>query len=126
MKKVFWLFGGLGFVAMGLGLLAVPSQWEGLVLVPISPGHALSILDTIALVPLLIGVVWLYLGLWQRRRRLYESLQSSPQPGSLIVFASGLGLGLLLASAFSSFFWWWTIGAVLYGVMLIVTLILAA
>ena len=31
-------------------------------------------------------------------------------------FASGVGLGLLLGSAFSAFFWWWAIGAVIYGV----------
>jgi hypothetical protein len=39
---------------------------------------------------------------------------------------AGLGLGLLLASAFSAFFWWWAIGAILFGAMLIVATIMAA
>jgi hypothetical protein len=32
----------------------------------------------------------------------------------------GFGLGLLIASAFSTFFWWWAVGAALFGVALIV------
>jgi len=121
-QKVSWVFGGLGLVALGIGLLAAPAQWEGPVLVPISPGHALSVLDTFGVLPILTGMGWLYYGLWQRRQRLYESLQASPQMGSLGVFVAGAGLGLLLASSFSSFFWWWAIGALLFGVMLIVAL----
>jgi hypothetical protein len=100
-------------------------QFEGPVLVPISPGHALSVLDSIALVPLLIGAALLYGGLWQRRRRLIEAVHLSPGMGSVGIFIAGLGLGFLLASAFSSFFWWWAIGAVLFLAMMIVTLIVA-
>ena len=122
MKKVSWLFGSLGSVVLGLGLFAAPAQWEGPVLVPIGPGHALSVLDMIAVVPLFTGVHWLYLGLWQRRQQLDEFLKQSPYISCLGIFIAGLGLGLLVASAFSAFFWWWAIGALLFGVTLIIAL----
>lgn len=95
-------------------------------LVPISPGHGLSMLDMFGVAPILIGTGWLYYGLWQRRQRVFESIQKSPQMGSLGVFITGTGLGLLIASSFSAFFWWWAIGAVLFGIMLIVALKAAA
>jgi hypothetical protein len=125
-QKRLWLIGGSGSVALGLVLLAAPARWEGPVLVPLSPGHALSVLDSVALVPVLFGMGWLYLGLWQRRERLYASLQRSPQAGALAVFVAGLGLGLLVASGLSAFFWWWAIGGLLFALMLIVTLKVAA
>jgi len=125
-RKISWIFGGLGLAALGIAILAAPSRYEGPVLLPISPGHALSVLDTLALVPLLVGTGWLYYGLWQRRQRLYESLQRSPQMGGFAIFIAGTGLGLLVASSYSAFFWWWAIGALLYGVMLIVALKVAA
>ena len=121
-KKASWVFGGLGLVALGIALLAAPSQWEGPVLVPISPGHGLSVLDMAGVAPILFGMGWLYIGLWQRRGRIIESVQQSPQMGSLGIFVAGLGMGLLLASSFSAFFWWYAVGALLFGVMLIVAL----
>lgn len=125
-KNISWRVTGFALVAVGIGLLSAPSQWEGSVLLPISPGHALSVLDTLALAPLLIGTGWLYYGLWKNRQRLFASLQNSPQIGSLAVFIAGTGFGLLVASSYSAFFWWWAIGAFLYGVVLIVALKLAA
>ncbi|NOH03396.1 MAG: hypothetical protein HND47_16245 [Chloroflexi bacterium] len=125
-KKVSWVFVGLCLVTLGVAILAAPSQWEGPVLVPISPGHGLSMLDMFGVAPILIGTGWLYYGLWQRRQRVFESIQKSPQMGSLGVFITGTGLGLLIASSFSAFFWWWAIGAVLFGIMLIVALKAAA
>jgi hypothetical protein len=47
---------------------------EGPIVLPISPGHALSVLDTAALVPLVGGAVWLHAGLVVRRRRLGEAI----------------------------------------------------
>jgi hypothetical protein len=111
-----WPLGGVGLVAIALVLLAAPAHLEGPVLLPISPGHALSVLDSVALLPLLTGLAWLYLGIWLRRHRLYESMSASPGKGTLGVFAAGLGVGLLLASAFSTF-WWWAIGATLFLAM---------
>ncbi len=106
-------------------LLAMPARIEGPVLVPISPGHALSVLDSVALAPLLLGTVSLYGGLWQRRGRLGEFLRLRPGMGGAGLFFAGLGLGLLLASAFSTFFWWWAFGAALFAAMTLAALIVA-
>jgi len=125
-KKGSWIFVGLGLVALGIAILAAPSQWEGPMLVPISPGHGLSMLDMFGVAPILIGTGWLYYGLWQKRQRVFESIQKSPQAGSLGVFIAGLGMGLLIASSFSAFFWWYAVGAFLFGVMLIAALKVAA
>ena len=57
-----WPFADLGLVAVAVALLAAPARFEGPVLVPISPGHALSVLDSVALIPLLTGLAWLYRG----------------------------------------------------------------
>ena len=42
-------------MVIALMMLAAPTAVEGPVLLPISPGHALSVLDAIALLPLLAG-----------------------------------------------------------------------
>ena len=112
-----WPLGGAGLVASAIALLAAPAQFEGPVLVPISPGHALAVLDSIALVPLLTGLAWLYWGIWSRRYGFYDAMHESPGKGSFGMFAAGLGVGLLLASAFSTFWWWWAIGAMLFLAM---------
>lgn len=125
-QKGTWIFIGLGLVALGIAVLAAPSQWEGSVLIPISPGHGLSALDMLGVAPILIGMGWLYFGLWQRRHQLYQSLQRSPKMGGLSVFVAGLGLGLLLASSFSAFFWWWAVGALLFGLMFVTALKVAS
>lgn len=121
-RRVSWIFTGLGFVTLGIAILAAPSRWEGPVLLPISPGHGLSVIDMFGVAPVLIGTGWLYYGLWQRRQRVFEQIRNSPYIGSLGVFAAGTGMGLLVASSFSAFFWWWAVGAVLFGTMLIVAL----
>jgi hypothetical protein len=126
MQKASWIFVGLGFVALGIAVLAAPSHWEGPILVPISPGHGLSLLDMFGVAPILVGMGWLYVGLWQRRHRIFESIQKSPKLGGSGVFVAGLGLGLLLASSFSAFFWWYVIGAFLFSAMLILALKVAA
>jgi hypothetical protein len=123
-RSLSWPYGGLLLVIVAVFLLAAPAQLEGPVLFPISPGHALSVLDSIALIPLLAGMTWLYVGLWRRRKYQLEATQSSPGRSILIVFIGGFGLGLLIASAFSSFFWWWAIGAVLFAAMLIVAIMI--
>ena len=110
-----WPAGALLMVGLGLVLLAAPDAVEGPVLLPISPGHALSRLDAIALVPLLAGSFTLYYGLWRRRERLRTAASQTLGLAAALVFVGGFGLGLLIASAFSVFFWWWAIGAVLFG-----------
>ena len=125
-KATSWPFGGVGLVAIAIALLAAPARVEGPVLIPISPGHALSVLDSVALLPLLTGLAWMYWGMWLRRYRLYETMRTSPGKGTLGVFAAGLGVGLLLASAFSTFWWWWAIGATLFLAMTISAVVVAS
>jgi hypothetical protein len=83
--------------------------------VPVSPGHALSLVDGLGVVPLVAGSAWLHAGLWRRRARLARWAGDRPGAGAAASFAAGLGLGLLAASAFSSFFWWWAVGAVVFA-----------
>ncbi len=125
MRGFAWPFGGLSLVALAMVLLAMPTRIEGPVLVPISPGHALSVLDSIALAPLLLGTVMLYGGLWRRRGRLGEFLRLYPGIGGAGLFFAGLGLGLLVTSAFSTFFWWWAFGAALFAATTLAALIVA-
>lgn len=106
-----WVETGVSLVGVGLLGLLVPGQYEGPVLVPISPGHGLSMVDILALIPLVLGTGIVYWGLWNRRDRLLAASTANPTRWSIGVFVSGFGLGLLLASAFSTFWWWWAIGA---------------
>ena len=120
-----WLLGcGLLFAA-ALALFVVPAGLEGPVLVPISPGHGLSLLDSMALVPLLGGTILLFAGLWRRRKRLDAALNHRTWLARVGVFGAGLGLGLLLASVFP-FFWWWAIGATLFAATVLAAALLAA
>jgi hypothetical protein len=95
------------------------------VLVPISPGHGLSLVDVVALVPLLAGTGLLLGGLWQRRQRLEVALPRRPWSARVGAFVAGLGLGLLVASVFA-FFWWWAIGAALLTATLLAAALVAA
>ena len=127
MKKLLgWPTASLILVGLAILLFAAPIRFEGSVLVPISPGHGLSLLDSIALIPLLTGVFWLYGGLFQRRSRLYESIRLSPGVTAFVLLLGGLGLGFLLASAFSTFWWWWALGAILFGTVTLTAVITAA
>ena len=116
------LFTGLILLVLAIVLLSLPDQIEGPVLIPISPGHALSVLDAVALIPLLCGTVFLQLFLWHRRDALVAQFKRNVPIGILITSAGGFGLGLLVASAFSLFFWWWAIGAGLLLVVLFIVL----
>jgi hypothetical protein len=120
-----WLRGCGSLFALALVLFVVPARFEGPVLVPISPGHGLTLVDVVALVPLLGGVALLFGGLWQRRERLDATLTRRPWLARAGAFGAGLGLGLLVASVFA-FFWWWAIGAGLLTATLLAAAVVAA
>jgi hypothetical protein len=120
-----WLLGCGILFALALMLFVVPAGLEGPVLVPISPGHGLSLVDVVALVPLLAGTGLLAGGLWQRRQALDAALTRRPWLARAGAFAAGLGLGLLVASVFA-FFWWWAIGAALLSSTLLAAAVVAA
>jgi hypothetical protein len=120
-----WLVGcGILFALASL-LFVVPAGLEGPVLIPISPGHGLSLVDVVALAPLLAGTALLAGGLWRRRRALDAALTRRPWLARAGALVAGLGLGLLVASVFA-FFWWWAIGAALLSATLLGAAVVAA
>jgi len=121
-----WFFLGVSLVVVGLLGLALPSSLEGRELLPISPGHAISTMDAVALVPLISGTMVLEVGVWRRRQKLARYFARRPLVCAGLCFGGGMGLGLLLASAFSSFFGWWAIGAAVFGCAMLQTCRLAA
>jgi heme exporter protein D len=120
-----WLLGCGTLFALALTLFVVPATLEGPVLVPISQGHGLSLVDVVALVPLLAGTALLADGLWRRRQALDAALTRRPWLGRAAAFVAGLGLGLLVASVYT-FFWWWAIGATLLSATLLAAAVVAA
>ena len=72
----------------------------------------MTLVDVIALGPLLGGLMVLFGGLWRRRERLGAALRRRPWVAGAGAFGAGTGLGLLVASVFV-FFWWWAVGAAL-------------
>jgi heme exporter protein D len=120
-----WLLGCGTLFALALTLFVVPATLEGPVLVPISQGHGLSLVDVVALVPLLAGTALLADGLWRRRQALDAALARRPWLGRAAAFVAGLGLGLLVASVYT-FFWWWAIGATLLSATLLAAAVVAA
>jgi hypothetical protein len=109
----------IGLLGAAVAIFAIPSAYEGPVLVDVSAGHAIAVADAVAIAPLLVGTSLLYLGLWRERRHLLDRARERPALAMLGTFVAGTGLGLLLASAFSSWFWWWAVGAALFGASLI-------
>jgi hypothetical protein len=120
-----WLLGCGSLFGLALILFVVPASLEGPVLVPISPGHGLSLVDVVALAPLLAGTGLLAGGLWRRRQRLDAVLNRRPWFAWAAAFVAGFGLGLLVASVFV-LFWWWAIGAALLTAMLLAAALVAA
>ena len=119
MKYLEWPRGPILLLTISIIVFALPDPWEGQVLFNISNGHGLSLIDFIALIPLLISATWIQKGLWKRRIFLFNKITMYPGSASLIIFFIGLGLGLLIASAFNDFFYWWAVGGVLFIILII-------
>jgi hypothetical protein len=100
-------------------IILIPARWEGPVLYDFNPAPRLSLVDLIAMIPLIISVTWIQNGVWKRRIYLFNKVTIYPGSAVLIVFAMGLGLGMLLASAFFSFHYWWAVGGLTFIIMLV-------
>ena len=118
MKTMEWPRGPVVILAIAIILFALPDSWGGPFLLDISEGHGLSLIDTIALIPLLISAVWIQKGLWSRRIYLFNKITLYPGSASLLIFFIGLGLGLLIASAFNNFYYWWAVGGFIFIIFL--------
>ena len=114
MKAIEWPRGPVFLLSLSILIFAIPGQWEGPYLLTIGDGQGLSLLDTIALVPLLISAGWIQKGLWGRRIYLFNKITMYPGSASLLIFFIGLGLGLLIASAFNNFYYWWAVGGLTF------------
>jgi ABC-2 type transport system permease protein len=73
-----WLRACGTLFVLALVLFVVPASAEGPVLVGVSAGHGLSLVDVAALVPLLAGTGLLAGGLWRRRQALDAALSRRP------------------------------------------------
>jgi len=114
-----WLWTVVGLLVIAFSIFALPASMEGPVLIPISPGHALSTTDIVALVPLLLANALLYYGFWRGRSKLWQFMSHSPGSAFVSILIAGFGLGLLIASAFSNFAGWWAIGAITFCIFAI-------
>jgi hypothetical protein len=65
-----WPGGPTVAIAASIAVLALPAPLEGPALLPISPGHALSLVHAVGVLTLTAGAMWLHAGLWRRRERL--------------------------------------------------------
>ncbi|MCJ7812469.1 hypothetical protein MUP95_04020 [bacterium] len=92
-----WPYTSFGLIAVAILVLALPARFEGPVLIVIGPGHALSVVDTVGALLLLIGSSWLHAGPWHRRKRLKTWVSKRPTVGASMIFVGGFGLGLLIA-----------------------------
>jgi hypothetical protein len=93
-------------VAVGVGVLALPAEWEGPQVIRFGPGHGPSLLDLAGIVLVVPGGVWLLTLLFRALPALSLSARAIFGLGA----AGGGGLGLTLASVFGDFRGWWIIG----------------
>lgn len=119
MKLIEWPRGPIYVLSLSILLFTLPDNIEGPFLMNISEGHGLSLLDSFALIPLLISVGWIQRGLWKRRIYLFNKITIYPGSASLLIFFIGVGLGLLIASAFNNFYYWWAVGGAIFMLLLV-------
>ncbi len=125
MNKVFfsWPRGPVYLLLLSIFLFFIPKNLEGPLLIAAGENQGLTFLNTLALIPLLISVYWIQQGLWKRRIYLFNRITIYPGAGSLLVFGMGIGLGMLIASAFNSFNYWWAIGGSLFLLILVIVVL---
>ncbi|WP_328416021.1 hypothetical protein OG470_25100 [Micromonospora sp. NBC_00389] len=109
-------------IVTGVLILFVPASNEGRVLVPLSEGHGLSAVDVVGAALLAFGGTWLEVLVVRR----LPHLALPPRALFALGLLAGLGIGLLIASAFSGFFWWWAVGATALGVAVLILVPLTA
>jgi hypothetical protein len=118
-----WPKGPVYLLMIALLLFLIPSRFEGPLLFEIIDEHGLSITDLFAMIPLLASVTWIQRGLWKRRIYLFNRVTLYPGATTLIIFFMGLGLGMVIASAFFNFHYWWAVGGVFFIFFLVVVVL---
>ncbi len=118
LRVVLWMTAS----AIGAALLAMPDEGERLV--GFSDAHELTLLDTAAVGVLVAGWLPVAAAVWRRRDDLANSVGRSTRSGCL--FIAGIGLGLVIASAFCDFGGWWAVGAGLLASVQLAALVVLA
>ena len=95
--------------AVGAILLALPDRGDRLV--NFSEAHGLTLVDGLGVAVLVAGWLPVAAAGWQRRNELMRSVDRSTASGG--IFVAGVGVGLIVASAFVDFAGWWAVGALL-------------
>ena len=99
----------VALVVVGSVVVALPDSDRRLV--SLSEEHGPSPLDAVGIAVLLVGWLVAARELWARRHAV---LRQAGRRGTVAAsFATGLGVGFLVASVFGEFAWWWAIGAAL-------------
>jgi hypothetical protein len=119
MNIIGWPRGPIYLLSLSILVFVLPEKMEGQDFLRINEVQSLSLLDSIAIIPLLISVAWIQKGLWNRRIFLFNKITMYPGSASLLIFFIGVGLGLLIASAFNAFNYWWAIGGAIFLLLLI-------
>lgn len=100
-------------VAVGVGVLALPSSVEGPQLIHFGPGHGPSLVDFIGIALVAPAGTWLL-------ALIIRGLPTLRLPAYAVFAlgaAFGAGLGLTIASVFAGFSAWWIIGLVMLTVV---------
>jgi hypothetical protein len=118
-----WPRGPVYLLILALLLFLIPSGFKGPLLFEIEEEQGLSLVNMIALIPLLVSVTWIQRGLWKRRIYLFNRVTLYPGATTLIIFFMGLGLGMLIANAFYNFRYWWAIGGSFFIIFLVVVVL---
>jgi len=118
-----WPKGPVFLLILSLLIFMVPSSLKGPVLLKISEEHSLSLINMLALIPMLVALIWIQKGLWKRRIYLFNRVTLYPGATTLMVFIMGLGLGMVLAHAFSGFRYWWAIGGAFFITILVAVIL---
>jgi hypothetical protein len=100
-----WILGFAVLLVLSLAVLATPTQFEGPILLLITPNHGLTLTDVLGMAVIVPGwAAWLT-GVWHRRRRMEAVISAAPALAVVGAFLGGLGAGLVIATTRISWLW---------------------
>ncbi|TJY40847.1 hypothetical protein E5161_17060 [Cohnella pontilimi] len=98
----------IGFILMILGAIIISCPDNNQRLFSISHEHGPSLLDFIGILILLFGYFFIIIRIWKYQKNLRKYFET--KIFRILLFMSGLGTGLLIASVAGDFKQWWIIG----------------
>lgn len=91
-----WLLSVSCLMILGFLIIVGPKHSSGPVYISLSPGHAVTTQDALALIPITIAAIWLGIGLWNYRETWQNYMRHSPTKAFLIALSIGLMVGFLM------------------------------